>query len=175
LATLPFSSGRIELREADPIAAERELRAGVELMLDMGDRSRAASLVPLLADALTDQGRIDEAEHFLDMAREAAPEDDANAEAFRRIAEARVLVRRGADAEAVRLAEEGIAMARRTQELLTLTDLLFYQAEILQMAGRRDAAAAALREAADAAARKGGTVDERRAKERLAALSAAKG
>jgi len=175
LATLPFSSGRIELREGDPAAAERELRAGVELMLDMGDRSRAASLVPLLADALTDQGRIDEAEHFLDMAREAAPEDDANAEAFRRIAEARVLMRRGAGTEAVRLAEEGIEMARRTQELLTMADLFFYQAEILEMAGQRDAAATALIEAADAATRKGSLIDVRRAKEKLAALTASEG
>ncbi|HET6656393.1 MAG TPA: adenylate/guanylate cyclase domain-containing protein [Gaiellaceae bacterium] len=172
LSLLPFSSGRIELMEGDPVAAERELRSGVELMEEIGDRSRAASLIPLLADALTDQGRIDEAEQLLDAAREAAPKDDPNAEAFRRTAEARVLVRRGAFDEAVRLANEGIAMARRTQELLTLPDLLVYQAEVLQMAGQPAAAEAALREAADAAARKGSLGYVRRVDERLAALAA---
>jgi tetratricopeptide (TPR) repeat protein len=141
----------------------------------MGDRSRAASLVPLLADALTDQGRIDEAEQLLDWARDAAPEDDPNAEAFRRTAEARVLGRRGAFDEAVRLASEGIELAKRTQELLTLPDLLVYQAEVLEMAGHRAAAEAALREAADAATRKGSVGYVKRVKERLAALAAAEG
>lgn len=175
LSLLPFSSGRIELMEGDPVAAERELRSGVELMEEIGDRSRAASLVPLLADALTDQGRIDEAEELLDAAREAAPKDDPNAEAFRRTAEARVLARRGAFDEAVRLANEGIAMARRTQELLTLPDLLVYQAEVLEMAGRHEAAEAALREAADAATRKGSFGYLKHVNERLAALAAATG
>ncbi len=175
LALLPFSSGRLELMEGDFVAAERELRAGVELMLEMGDRSRAASLMPMLADALTDQGRIDEAEELLERAREAAPDDDPNAEAFRRTAEARVLVRRGAVPEAVRLAEEGIEMAKRTHELLTLPDLLVYQAEVLEMAGQPRAAEAALREAADAATRKGSLGYLRHVNDRLAALAAAEG
>jgi tetratricopeptide (TPR) repeat protein len=174
LAILPFSTGRIELIEGDPVAAERALRSGVELMEEMGDRSRAASLVPLLADALTDQGRIDEAEELLERAREAAPEDDPNAEAFRRTAEARVLVRRGAVAEAVQLANEGIEMAKRTQELLTLPDLLVYQAEVLEMAGQHAAAEEALREAAEAAARKGSLGYVQHVNERLAALAGSK-
>jgi len=175
LSLLPFATGRIELIEGDPVAAERELRAGVELMEEIGDRSRAASLVPLLADALTDQNRIDEAEQLLKMAREYAPKDDPNAEAFRRAAEARVLVRRGAFDEAVRAASEGIAMAKKTQELLTLPDLLVYQAEVLEMAGQPEAAEAALREAADAAARKGSLGYLQHVNDRLAALTAPEG
>jgi len=175
LANLAFSTGLLELREGDPVAAERELRTGVDLMLEMGDRSRVASLVPILADALTDQGRIEEAEHFLEMAREVAPEDDPNAEAFRRTAEARVLVRRGAVAEAVRLAAEGIEMSKRTHELLTLPDLLLYQAEVLEMAGQPAAAEATLREAADAATRKGSLAFLPLVNERLAALAASEG
>ena len=175
LAVLRFSTGRIELFEGDPVAAEDELRAGLELMEEMGDRSRAASLLPILADALTDQGRIEEAEDLLERAREVASEDDPNAEAFRRTAEARVLVRQGAFDEAVRLASEGIEMARRTQELLTLPDLFIYQAEVLEMAGQPGAAEAALREAADAATRKGSVGYLKHVNDRLEALAASEG
>ena len=56
-----------------------------------------------------------------------------------------------------------------------MADLFFYQAEILEMAGQRDAAATALIEAADAATRKGSLIDVRRAKEKLAALTASEG
>jgi tetratricopeptide (TPR) repeat protein len=172
LATLAFSTGPLELREGDAPAAERHLRAGLDLFLEMGDRSRVSSLAPLLADALIDQGRLEEAEHFLEVARDATAEDDSNAEAFRRSAEARVLVRQGELGEAVRLANESIEMAKRTHELLTLPNLLISQAEVLEMAGRPADAIAALREAADAAARKGALVEEQRAKERLSALAA---
>jgi hypothetical protein len=48
----------------------------------------------------------------------------------------------------------------------------FCNAEVLELAGRDGEAEAALRKAADAAARKGALVDERRAQERLAALTA---
>jgi class 3 adenylate cyclase/tetratricopeptide (TPR) repeat protein len=171
LATLAFSTGPLELREGDALAAEGHLRSGVDLFLEMGDRARVSSLAPLLAEALIDQGRLEEAEHFLAIARDSAAVDDANAEAFRRIAEARVLVRQGAVAEAVRLTQEAIGMAKRTHEVLTLPNLLIEQAEVLEMAGQPDDAMAALREAIDVSARKGTLVEERRAKERLAALT----
>jgi tetratricopeptide (TPR) repeat protein len=170
LASLAFSTGPLELREGDAAAAERELRSGVELLLEMGDRARAASLAPLLADALIDQDRLDEAEHFLRIAREAAPENDPNAEAFRRMAEARVLVRQGALDEAVRLAQEAIASAKLTHELLTLPSLLLNQAEVLELAGRNKEAAAVVLGAVEVASRKGSVVEERRAQERLTAL-----
>ena len=175
LATLSFSTGPLELREGDPVAAERQLRAGVVSLLEMGDRARASSLAALLAGALVEQGRIDEAEHFVDVAREAVQENDPNAEALWRLAAARVLVRRGAADEAVRLANEGVAIMKRTEELLTLPNLLLNQAEVLELAGRADQAAAALDEALDAAARKGAVAEERRARERLATLTGGAG
>lgn len=172
LALIAFSTGPLELRQGDAVAAERELRTALESLLEMGDRARASSLAPLLADALVEQGRLDEAQHFVDVAREAIQEEDPNAEAFWRLAAARVLVRREAAEDAVRLAEEGIGIMKETEELLTLPNLLLSQAEVLELAGRRDEAAAALREALDAAVRKGAVVEERRARERLASLTA---
>ena len=57
-----------------------------------------------------------------------------------------------------------------TQELLNMPEFLMWQAEVLELAGRAEDAKAALTKAADAAARKGAVVNERRAAERLAAL-----
>jgi hypothetical protein len=58
--------------------------------------------------------------------------------------------------------------------LLTFPALLLWQAEVLELVGRPADAEAALRDAADVAARKGALVDERRAKERLVALTGSK-
>ncbi|MGH3091575.1 MAG: ATP-binding protein [Gaiellaceae bacterium] len=175
LAVLPFSTGPLELREGNAVAAEREFRAGLESFQEMGELARATNLAALLADALVEQGRIDEAEQYVEVAREAAQESDPSGQAFWRLAAARLLVRCGAAEEAVRLASEGISIMHRTEELLTLPTLLLNQAEVLELAGRGNEAEAALRQAADVAARKGAVVEERRASERLAALTRSAG
>lgn len=171
LAALSFSTGSLELREGNAVAAEREFRAGLESIQEMGEVARVSNLAALVADALVEQSRVDDAEHYVNVSREAAQQDDPSGQAHWRLAAARVLVRRGAAAEAVRLANDGIAIIGRTEELLSLPDLLLNQAEVLELAGRGDEAAAALREALAAAARKGAVIHERQARERLAVLT----
>jgi class 3 adenylate cyclase/tetratricopeptide (TPR) repeat protein len=176
LAVLAFSTGPLELSEGNIVAAEGQFRAGLESFQEMGERHRRASnLAAMLADALLEQDRIEDAEHYANVAREAAQENDPSGQAHWRLVAARVLVRRGATEEAVRLANEGIAIISRTEELVTLPDLLLSQADVLELAGRDDEAEAAVREALDSAARKGAVVDERRARERLAALTGGAG
>jgi class 3 adenylate cyclase/tetratricopeptide (TPR) repeat protein len=171
LGVLPFSTGVLELRTGHPEAAEHEFRGGFELLQGMGERARASSLAAMLAAALVDQGRIDEAEEYVEVSRRMLAENDPSGQAQMRMSAARVLAHRGELEEATRLAAEAIATAQEIQELLNLPDLLLWQAEVLELAGRPEDAKAALRKAADAAARKGAVVDERRAKERLAALT----
>jgi hypothetical protein len=101
----------------------------------------------------------------------AAEGADVTGLAQLKISTARVIARRGGLEEAVRLAAEAIALMDGTEELLSMPDLLMWQAEVLELAGRVEDAQGALRKAADAAARKGALVDERRAKERLVALA----
>jgi class 3 adenylate cyclase/tetratricopeptide (TPR) repeat protein len=171
LGVLPFSTAPLELRAGNPIAAERELRTGIEILEGMGDRARSGHLTAMLAAPLVDQGRLDEAAEYVEVARETVPDIDLSGLAQVKISAARVLVRRGEPKEAVRLAAEGIALMDETEELLLMPDLLMWQAEVLELAGRLEDAQAALSEAAEVAARKGATVDERRARERLAALA----
>jgi tetratricopeptide (TPR) repeat protein len=171
LAALSFSTGPLELSEGNAVAAEHEFRAGLESIQEMGERARVSNLAALLVDALVEQGRIDDAEQYVNVSREATQEHDPSGQAHWRLAAARVLVRRGAAEEAVRLANEGIAIIGQTEELLSLPGLLLDQAEVLELAGRGDEAVGALREALDVAARKGAVVEENRARERLAALT----
>ena len=171
LGVLPFSTGPLELRTGHPDAAERELREGLGLLQGMGERARTASLAALLAEALLDQGRLDEAQYYVDLSRDSLAGEDPTGQALMKMAAARVLAHRGMLEDATRLAAEAIAQMERTDELLTLPDLLMSQAEVLELAGRRQEAGGALEKAADAAARKGALVDEQRARERLAALS----
>jgi tetratricopeptide (TPR) repeat protein len=170
LAVHSFSMAPLELRAGDPDAAEREVRAGLEILQGTGERARAGHLAGLLAGILAEQGRLDEADEYLAVARETIPEIDVSGLAQLKISTARVLARRGELEEAVRLAAEAAALMDRTQELLNMPDFLMWQAEVLELAGRVEDAKAALTKAADAAARKGAVVNERRAAERLAAL-----
>jgi class 3 adenylate cyclase/tetratricopeptide (TPR) repeat protein len=170
LGVLPFSTGPLELRSGNPVAAERELRAGLEQLQEMGDRARAGHLAATVAVALVEQGRLDEAEECLEVARETVPDIDVSGLAQVKISTARVLVRRGQPEDAVRLAAEAIALVKGTEELLNMPDLLMWQADVLELAGRVEDARTALAKAVDAAARKGSVVDEQRARERLAAL-----
>ncbi len=171
LAGLPFSTGPLELRSGNPAAAEAELRAGLELMQKMGERARVSSMAALLAGALLDQGRFDEAEEYIEVARDALSQRDLTGEAAVKMSMARLQAHRGDLHEAVRHAVEAIALMEETEEVFNRPDLLMYQAEVLELAGQLEDAKAALSKAADVAARKGALVDERRARERLAALS----
>ena len=170
LAAHPFSTAPLELRAGNPAAAERELRAGLEILEGTGERARAGHLAALLAGVLAQQGRLDEADEYLAVARETIQAIDVSGLAQLKISTARVLALRGELEEAVRLAAEAAALIDGTQELLNMPDLLMWQAEVLELAGSVEDAKAALTKAVDAAARKGSVVGAALATERLAAL-----
>ena len=173
LAVLTFSTAPLELRAGDPAAAERDCRESLRLTHEMGDRSRVPNLAALLADALIDQDRLDEAQEQVGIAREYAQAGDASGQAAWRMASARVLVRRGSADDAVALAREAIEIMARTDEVMSLPLSYLQHAEVLERAGRGDEAAAALREAIAVAERKGSLAQIEQARARLAALAAA--
>jgi class 3 adenylate cyclase/tetratricopeptide (TPR) repeat protein len=174
LGVLPFSTGVLELRTGHPEAAEREFRAGFELLHGIGERARASSLAAMVAAALIDQGRIDEADEYVAVSREMVAEQDPTGLAVMKMAAARIHAHRGNLEEATRLAADAVEHMEESDELFNVPDMLVWQSEVFELAGRTAEAEAALRKAAHAAARKGSLVDERRAKERLAALAGSK-
>jgi class 3 adenylate cyclase/tetratricopeptide (TPR) repeat protein len=171
LVALAFSAGPLELWAGDPSAAERELRRALELAEQIGDRGRMPNLAAGLAGALLEQGRLSDAEEYVNLAREAAQDADTSAQALWRMAAARLFVRTGAIEKGVTLANEAIAILGAAQESLTMGDVLLDAAEVLKFAGRREEETAVLRDAVRVAGQKGATVLVRRANERLEELA----
>jgi predicted negative regulator of RcsB-dependent stress response len=127
-------------------------------------------MTALLALALCDLGRFDEAEGYAARSRELATEDDFASQAGWRLGVARILSARGDHAGALERADEAVA-------ILGTTDYLSWQAEghevrggVLGAAGRTQEARAALQEALERYERKGVVPSAERLRERLAAL-----
>jgi hypothetical protein len=66
----------IALLEGDPAAAERGLRAGYERLTAMGESQLLSTTAALLARAIYQQGRHDEAYAFTEASAEAAAVED---------------------------------------------------------------------------------------------------
>jgi class 3 adenylate cyclase/tetratricopeptide (TPR) repeat protein len=173
LVALAFSMGPLELRAGDAVAAEREFRAALELAQRMGDQGRLTNLASGLADALLDQGRIDDAAEYVDLARSAAQSDDVSGQGAWRMAAARLQIQRGETEKAVRLAQDSISTMKDTNELLTLPDLLVRQAEVFRGADLNSDARGALLGAIDLFERKGSSAESRRARNLLEKMEAA--
>jgi tetratricopeptide (TPR) repeat protein len=169
---LAFSLGPLELRAGNAVAAEGEFRTALESAQRMGDRGRLTNLASGLADALLDQGHVDDAAEYVDLARDTALKDDASGQGAWRMVAARLLLGRGETGEAIRLARESISFME-SQELLTLPDFVLREAEVFQGAGLDEDARRAFRDAIELFERKGSLAEAQRARDRLATIEAA--
>ena len=163
----------VEMLAGDAVAAEREARAGCELVLELGRPAFLCLQAPQLALALLALGRDDEAEHWLRVGEEALSSGDVIAEIHIDRVRARLATRRGDHATA---AGRGRAAVDRAEQ----TDMLYWQgevwseyADILLEVGRGDDAVGALRVALDRYERKGVVVRIAQTKARLASLDVA--
>ena len=167
LTTLAFWSGQIELLEGDPVASERELRAACDLLEERGEKGWLSTMAAMLAEALCEQGRFDDAAIEVRRSREAATDDDYDAQALSRRAEARVLARDGRVDEAERTAREAVATIDRSDEVNAQAFVRTGLAEVLELAGRPREAIPVLEEALMLFERKGNAVGAARAREQL--------
>jgi DNA-binding SARP family transcriptional activator len=175
-AVAPASQlGRVELLAGDPAAAEIALRAGYEGLDRMGETAFLSTLAVYLAEAVYEQGRLEEAKRLTEQSEQAAAPDDVASQVGWRWVRAKVVASRGDAGEGERLARDAVARARRTDyfELqgLALTAL----AEVLDRAGRREEAAAAAGDAARVFERKGDVVSAERARALCSDLSGTSG
>jgi tetratricopeptide (TPR) repeat protein len=171
LATGGFTTGPLELLAGDPAAAERELRASCEALERTGERSWYCSLAAGLAETLYLQGRYDEAYEWTVRSEQTAGAGDLEAQADLRAVRAKILARRGAFAEAERLAREAVEIGRPAEELDHEGDNWFDLAEVLHLAGRNAEAAEALREASRLWTLKGNIVSANKAQATLVTLT----
>ena len=121
---------QLELESGEPAAAEIAAREAYEMYTALrgNDPSSAASL---LARALLEQGRVDEADHFARVSEEKTQADDVGGQMEWRSVRARVLARRGDRDEAEAVAREAVALGEPTdyfefhaQALIALAEAL---------------------------------------------------
>ena len=128
----------------DPALAERYARTGYQKCRAMGRLGEAIDLGTLLADALYDQGRFDEAQQMIgEVQADATPDKTGSTW----LTEAKLLARRGEFDAARQLLEQEEAYFSPAGIRLWQADILEARAEVERLAGAPVQAASALRAA----------------------------
>jgi class 3 adenylate cyclase/tetratricopeptide (TPR) repeat protein len=154
----------VALASGDTNGAATLLSTGYERLEEMGEKALLATTAAMLAHALFEQGRFEEAWKFTQKAEDTAAADDLSAQILWRTVRARVLAQRSAMQEAKRLGAEAVGLAARTDWLTERADALLSHAQVLSAAGDPRAAEDACRSAMELYTRKGNEVGARRAR-----------
>ena len=104
-------AGEVELLAGRPAEAERHIRVASDALEEMGNLGHWVTVAVGLADAILEQGRIEESVRLLDRIAAGAIADDLDPQVGWRRVKARALARRGEIAEAERLAREAVELA----------------------------------------------------------------
>jgi ketosteroid isomerase-like protein len=155
-------AGIVELLGDDPAAAEAELRTAQDGFLALGVDGGAAQSAALLARALLEQDRDDEALEATRFAEDRGGEDLKTTIAWLG-ARAEALARRGAIDEALPLAERAASLAEPTDALADKADALMALARVRRAAGQADGAREVAEEACTLYAEKNHAVGVTRA------------
>jgi tetratricopeptide (TPR) repeat protein len=172
-ALTSIDSGAVEMLAGDPVAAEAELRGDLEVLRGMGDRDHLSTTAALLAEALFEQGRLDEADAVALEGGSIAAHDDVFSQYLWRSVHAKVLAGRGEHVEAAALAEEAVRLIAETDDPDSLGNAQMDLAEVYEVAGRFAEAQAALDRALAAFEAKANLVSAARVRARATALSSA--
>jgi class 3 adenylate cyclase/tetratricopeptide (TPR) repeat protein len=123
-ASTALQSGVVELLAGNAAAAERELRRALDTLTAMGETYFAPTVAAVLAHALCELGRYDEAIELTELAEELGASDDVATQAIWRRARAKALAHAGR-------IEEALQLARAAVDLLKPTDAPVWQADAL--------------------------------------------
>jgi class 3 adenylate cyclase/tetratricopeptide (TPR) repeat protein len=138
---------RIELLAGNREGACDALQADYQALKSMGDQFLAASVGGMLAHVLYLLDDLGRAESVAREVQDLAGADDVDAQAAWRSVLGLVNARRGEAAEAVRLAEESVALRRETDSPTLLAAALADLGAVLDLIGREEGAGAAREEA----------------------------
>jgi tetratricopeptide (TPR) repeat protein len=158
-------NGWVEILAGDTQAAERELRAGFDILGEIGEMSWFSTVAAILAEAVFANGRPEEADGLAQASREAAAPDDVYSQVLWRTVASKVLARSGKADEAEALAHEAVDLVAPTDFLHLRWHALLSLAHVLEDLGRGAEAAIYAAQAADIAAQKGSIIAEQRARE----------
>jgi tetratricopeptide (TPR) repeat protein len=169
-ASTVFGQWLLEMLAGAPERAEASARAGLALLEEMGATNQGSTAAALLAVALVEQGRHDEAISYADLAAEWAAPDDMASQVPQLAARARVLAASGELERAEAAAREAVRLSERSDDICLRGDALVDLAAVLDLAGRVSEAAGALRAAIVLYQRKGNAVSAHRAQTTLKRL-----
>ena len=147
-------AGLVEMLAGDPVAAEEKLRESMSALEAMGEKAFLSTSAAMLARALNDQNRYEEAEEATRLSEEAAA-DDPTMKAEWGPARAISLAARERFDEAEEIARQALELASEPDDVLIRGYALEALAFVLNAAGKKDEAAPVLAEALELYERKG--------------------
>ena len=172
---LAQNAGWVELLAGDPAAAERELRRGYDTLSEIGEIALAVDHGRgLLAEAVYEQGRFEEAEELTQTSEESSAPEDVFSQVAWRSVRAKVLARRDQSEEAELLARECVSLAEETDFSALRWRALMSQGEVLQLTGQPNEAAPVFRRAVAVAEEKGDVAAAGQARTLLDAVETAR-
>jgi class 3 adenylate cyclase/tetratricopeptide (TPR) repeat protein len=140
-----IDASAIELLAGDAAAAERQLRTGYDMLVEIGDVHLRPTLAAYLAAVLVEQGNLGDAEALESYAESHSWEDDIVTEVMWRVARAQIQAHKGEAAEGERLAREAVDLAAPTDFPDLQATALLALARVLRDSGSTGAADAAAR------------------------------
>ena len=136
--SLSETLGFVERLAGDAAAAERALRAGYDIADKLGERGYLSTAATLLAHAVLDQGRLDDADSVhRRWARRQAPRTTSPPRCWCGAPAAGSLAARGRPQEAEPHVREAVALAEETDDLNMRADVLMDLAEVVGLGGDR--------------------------------------
>jgi ATP/maltotriose-dependent transcriptional regulator MalT len=165
---VPVHFAWVAMARSQSAAAERALRPDYEKLKRLGEKSHFCSFASILAQAVYDEGRYDEAEQLARESMGAMRQNDVHTRIIATSTVAKVLARRGELEPAEHMARDAVAFAETSDFLHAHADALADLAEVLELAGNDGEAAEALAGALLLWERKGNTVAAESARERFA-------
>jgi class 3 adenylate cyclase/tetratricopeptide (TPR) repeat protein len=169
-AAVGFEGAGVNWVTGDLAAAERDLRRAVDLLTAIDEKGVLSTLAVNLAALLCEEGKEDEAEHFLRMSEETAAADDYVSQTGIKSVRASLLARQGEVEAAVTLARGALADVERTESVWWRALRRMDLAEVLVLAGGAAEAAQLLEEAIDLFEPKGNLLWAERVRGALARL-----
>src|SRR5207247_1370965 len=141
LAACCARRGDVELLAQAPAAAVHALQRQREALEAMGDRANLATCAAGLGEAMFEDDRYEEAEHWARTAEALASSDDVPTQFLWRSVRAKLLARAGDAAAAEALAREAVALADTTDSLNQRATAKLDLARVLRTCGRDELAA----------------------------------
>jgi ATP/maltotriose-dependent transcriptional regulator MalT len=155
----------VELLAGRPDAAEARLRVGYDELVRMGgDGALLGTTAAMLAQAVYDQDRFDDAGELCDLTARTAPKEDLVTQVVWRGVQGKVLARRERFDEGESLAREAVSLVEQTDLLTHHGVALLDLATVLRLAGQTAAAEAAFEAGCALHERKGNLAATQRVK-----------